>query len=632
MVSAVARPRVSANIGQLQSLNMTSLERLNAVQLSDAVKYFAGATVKDYGGIGGLKTVSVRSLGASHTGVFVDKIPISNAMNGQIDLSRFTLDHIGEIQLSNDNFSTHLQTASFYSKSSQLSLISARPTFDEHQKTQVDVSLKMGSFGLFNPQFNINRFLNVARKPQLISLNADYQKAKGNYPFKLVNGNITTTETRNNSAVESYRMDLMWQNFSDSRQDYFFKANYYYSHRQLPGPVILYNISSNQEMWDQEKSLQGQYNYRFADSTEILFSAKISETFHHYMDHDYLGPQPLDHRFIQTERFGSAAIQSRRYKGFQTSLSSDIFYHKMRSNLHQYAYPTRLTSLTNLALNYTLQSVLFYGHVLQTSIFEQAESTDIAKNRYKLSPTFGLNFQPQKNPNFSARFFYKETYRMPTFNELYYTNMGNTNLLPESAKQFNIGVSAEKSFDEKKYIAISVDGYHNQITDKIIAMPRTNLFTWLMQNVGKVDVWGVDATLKSGFDANKKLNFYSEISYTFQDAKDMSDVKLQTYKQQIPYTPKHSGSIIFGANYVLTLQYSLMFSSERDRLGVNSPRDRLDAYFDHSILLSKNFSIKKTDLKLAFEILNLTNKNYEIISRYPMPGRQYRLTVKWRIE
>jgi hypothetical protein len=573
--------------------------------------------------------------------VFVDKIPTSNVMNGQIDLSRFTLDNVGEIRLSNDNFSSTLQTASYYSKGSQLSIISGYPTFDENKNTQVDVSLKIGSFGLFNPQFNIDQKI----KKQLFSLNADYQKAKGNYPFKWVNGTITTNEIRKNSAVESYHVDLMWQNFSDSKHQYFVKANYYYNHRQLPGSETDYSKPDRQELWDEEKSLQGQYNYRFSDSTTILFNAKISETFNRYINHDYRGTNPSDNQFSQIEYFGSGAIQTREYSGFQTSLSSDIIYHKMQSNLHQFAYPTRITSMTNLALNYTVQSLLFYGNLLQTATFEHAESANVAKNRNRLSPTLGLNFQPKNYPNsealnavnFSARFFYKETYRIPTFNELYYTNMGNTNLSPELARQYNLGVSVGKSVGENKYIAISIDGYSNKVRDKIVAFPTGNLFTWSMRNVGEANILGLDATLKGGFDVGSltpfgtSLDFYSEISYSFQDAKDMSNKRFPSYNKQIPYTPKHSGSVIFGTNFYLTLQYCLVFSGERYSLGSNAPNTRLEPYFDHSISLSKNFFALKTDWKIAFEVLNFTNKNYYVVAGYPMPGRHYRLTVRARI-
>lgn len=623
-ISAASRPRISPNIGQLQALNFSSLERLNAIQLSDAVKFFAGATVRDYGGIGGLKTVSVRSLGASHTGVFVDRIPARNAMNGQIDLGRFSLNNVGEIQLSSDNFSQRLQTASFFAKSSQLSIISAVPTFEDNQTTHVDVSLRVGSFGLFNPEFNIHqRFGN-----QLFLLSADHQRARGNYPFELVNGQIRTREIRNNSAVESYRVDLMWQNLSNSRHQYFVKANFYHNHRQLPGPVILHNTSSNQEMWDREIALQAQYNFWFRDSTELLFNAKISETFNRFKDHDFSAARPLNNRFTQREWFASAAAQRRMFGFLQTMLSTDIIYHSLRSNLQNFTYPSRLTSLTNWGTNFTWKSFVFYKNILYTATFEHAESGDAARNRSRLTSMYGVNFQ---RPNVSARFFYRETYRMPTFNELYFSNVGNTRLRPEFVRQLNLGFTVGSSFSERKYIAVSVDGYRNRVWDKIIAMPIGSMLNWSTLNLGEVDILGLDATLRSGFEVNERLDFYGEINYTFQRARDVSRPTAQNYRHQIPYTPRHSGGLVFGVNSFLTLQYSLIFAGERYRFAVNSPRNRLGPYFDHNISLSKNFSIRKMDWRATFEILNFTNTNYQIVAFFPMPGRHYRLTVRARL-
>ncbi|MBQ4298879.1 MAG: TonB-dependent receptor plug domain-containing protein, partial [Bacteroidales bacterium] len=53
--------------------------------LSDAVRRFTGVQLKDYGGVGGLKTVNVRSLGSEHVGVFIDGIQVDNAQNMQVD-------------------------------------------------------------------------------------------------------------------------------------------------------------------------------------------------------------------------------------------------------------------------------------------------------------------------------------------------------------------------------------------------------------------------------------------------------------------------------------------------------------------------------------------------------------------
>ena len=79
-----------------QVLGGKDLERLNSLSVADALRYFSGVQLKDYGGVAGLKTVNVRSLGTNHVAVFYDGIQLGNAQNGQTDLGRFSLDDIGE--------------------------------------------------------------------------------------------------------------------------------------------------------------------------------------------------------------------------------------------------------------------------------------------------------------------------------------------------------------------------------------------------------------------------------------------------------------------------------------------------------------------------------------------------------
>jgi len=84
-----------------QIFSKEELKNLHVLQVSDAVKHFAGVTVKDYGGIGGLKTVSIRSLGAQHTAVAYDGITISDCQTGQIDIGRFSLNNVDRLSLHN---------------------------------------------------------------------------------------------------------------------------------------------------------------------------------------------------------------------------------------------------------------------------------------------------------------------------------------------------------------------------------------------------------------------------------------------------------------------------------------------------------------------------------------------------
>lgn len=83
----------------LQILSNNTIQNLNALQISDAVKHFSGVTVKDYGGIGGLKTISVRGFSANHTGINYNGIAVSDVQSGQIDIGRFSIENVENITL-----------------------------------------------------------------------------------------------------------------------------------------------------------------------------------------------------------------------------------------------------------------------------------------------------------------------------------------------------------------------------------------------------------------------------------------------------------------------------------------------------------------------------------------------------
>ena len=87
----------------VQELSGERLQRLNSHNVADALRYFSGIQIKDYGGVGGLKTVNIRSMGTNHVGVFYDGIELGNAQNGTVDLGRFSLDNMESVTLYNGN-------------------------------------------------------------------------------------------------------------------------------------------------------------------------------------------------------------------------------------------------------------------------------------------------------------------------------------------------------------------------------------------------------------------------------------------------------------------------------------------------------------------------------------------------
>ena len=101
-----------------------------------------------------------------------------------------------------------------------------------------------------------------------------------------------------------------------------------------------------------------------------------------------------------------------------------------------------------------------------------------------------------------------------------------------------------------------------------------------------------------------------------------------TYKHQIAYTPRVSGSgqAVLETPYV-NLSYAMLFSGKRYVLGQNITKNRLDGYTDHSVSAYRDFRFRKMTTSLRIEVLNLLNKNYEIVKNFPMPGRSFRVTV-----
>lgn len=626
--------RISNNLKTtmpLQIMDSARLEKIPAMQVSDVVKHFSGVTLKDYGGVGGLKTVSVRSLGANHTLVAYDGLAVSDYQTGQINIGRFSLDNMALISLNNGNSDDIFLPAKLFASASVLNFKTIKPVFTENKPINLRVAFRGGSFLLLNPSLLIE---NKIGKHVSTSVNAEYIYNKGEYSFLLHNGDSTSKEKRKNTDVQILRIDANCFVRLSFKHQLDAKIFYYHSEQGLPGAIILYNTQSAQRMW--EENLFTQLHYRYLISQKISYQAngKMNYSFSRYLDPDYLNMEgKLDNKYWQREYYLSNAVLYSPFKVFSLSLANDLSLSNMNTSMEDFSNPTRYSCLTALSAAYNRKKINLSATLLHTLVMEKTKIGKTGKNYSKFTPSVSISYQPFKKENISIRGFYKYIFRLPTFNDLYYRLVGNTELAPENTHQFNLGATWLKFFHKNiPYFSLTVDMYHNQIKDKIIAIPNKNLFVWSMINLGKVSITGVDAQSKLDVKIHKQVNFELTLNYTFQHAVDMTDESSKTYLHQIPYTPKHSGS---GVLAILTkwinCSYSLLYSGERFTLGQNIPENHLESYFDHSLALFRNFNIKKIQLTVRAECLNLANNNYEVVKNYPMVGRQFqgKILFKW---
>lgn len=621
-----------------QILSKNELKKLPALQVSDVVKHFAGVQVKDYGGIGGLKTVSVRGLGSQHTAVAYDGIVMADGQTGQIDLGKFSLDQVQSVSLVNAQSDDLLQTARALASGAVLSLETGLPDFQKTNTFSVYSSLKGGSWGLLQPALSLAY---TGKKQCAGGISAEWMQTDGHYPFTLrygADGALTERKKRNNTDVKTVRLEGSAAKQWDKGGTLHARAYYFRSRRGLPGATVYYYEHAAQRLDDDQLFLQIRYRNDFSPKWSLTAAAKWNYSEQQYRDPDYKGVEGLQFNlYRQHEYYATAAMRYRPVSPLAFSLATDGVFQTMDANLKQFARPQRYTWLTALNGKYTVGWATLNASALFTYIGEHAQYGTSAKDRFRVSPFVSLVVMPFPKEELRLRFFLKDIFRMPSFNDLYYGAVGTRNLKPERALQYNLGLTYEKNIGSfVPLLQFSADGYFNRVSDKIVAIPTKNLFVWSMVNLGKVAIRGLDVTAELHVEPVHRIRIKLNGNYTYQRALDVTGnepgtVASKTYRHQIPYTPRVYAS---GRAAISTpwgeLAYALLYSGKRYALGENIAANRMDPYADHSVAYRYDLPLQKHLLSFMGELLNLADKNYEIVRNFPMPGRSFRLTLTYR--
>ncbi len=590
-----------------QQLKGDELRHLSTSSVADALKYFSGVQIKDYGGLGGLKTVNVRSLGSQYVGVYLDGIRIMNAQNGQVDLGRYSLSNMESVSLYNANRNARLQSASEYASAATVYMQTRRP-----DRTPLQGEYGCGSFGLQKAKL-------YASLKDWLFVDAEYQHAKGNYKFRFRSASEDTTGVRHNSDISFYRLEAASFYRGLSTHVY-----YYNSERGLPGPVVRRlsdQWDSTDRQWDQNFFIQSSYKQQWQD-----FAMKANLKY----AYDYLryvqDPQtnaatmPCRNHYAQQDIYGSVAA-SWNNQWLSLNASTDLRWSDLRSNVYGYGYVYRLDSKSLLSAILSWHGLEANIALLYTHLADHTQGQ--AKPLDKLAPMYLASYRWR---NWVARAYHKRIFRAPTLNDLYYTLVGSTSLKPEYTSQWDAGVDYRD-----RHLHLAVDAYYNRIDNKIVAIPMKSQFRWSMVNFGKVKSLGL--SLSGGYETQwKEWSLSANANYTCQQDRDYSSPSEPEYKHYVPYSPLHSGSLIVDLGYRgYSLCTSVLYTGERFSLISNNTDDLLPDWYTVDVKLNKRFRLGSQTLQATIECNNLTNSRHEVVKRYPMPGRNFKVTLKYEL-
>ena len=616
--------RMQKKMSPVQILSGKELEKLNVYSVADALRYFSGVQIKDYGGIGGLKTVNIRSMGSHHVGVFYDGIELGNAQNGVVDLGRFSLDNMEVISLYNGQKSAIFQPAKDYSSASAIYMQTRKPLFKGEKKNNLNIGVKGGSFSTINPSLLWEHRFNERISS---SISTEYMYTSGRYKFTYAKKDgYDTTAVRQNGDVRMLRLENAFFG-KIPKGEWKAKAYLYNSERGYPGAAVREEpgkFRHQDRQWDTNLFVQGSFQNYFKPWYSLLANGKYAYDYLHYLSDPRLDVTTMyvDNYYRQQEIYASAAHLFTIYPWWSMSLSNDFQWNTLRADLIDFVYPTRNTILTSAATSFDFNRLMLQASLLYTHVDDNTRTKGAnAGTKNKYTPSVIATWQPLTKLPLNVRAFYKKVFRMPTLNDLYYTFIGNKDLKPEYTTQYDVGITFSHTWNNHwlKSLDLQIDGYYSEVDDKIIAMPTSNQFRWTMINLGHVEIRGLDAAIRGEWGFGK-VELSTLFNYTYQKAQDFTDPTSEWYGGQIPYIPWHGGSIILNGSYqTWSCNYSFIYTGERYEAVANIPENYAQPWYTHDFSLSKTFQWGKTGIRVTAEINNIFNQQYEVCNAILCP-------------
>lgn len=390
----------------------------------------------------------------------------------------------------------------------------------------------------------------------------------------------------------------------------------------------------------QNQSFNGSVGHKINDSNFIKFYSYLFDGERHFSgsitvssDDKYLdfNTRNMVEWILFKNKFTSkvkAAYLTEEYKYFENKNSNTFTYGKVNSLFfrHDFIYSLSENIKINSLIDFTQSSAvgsdllsdkrtigtgsLLWKHQLSNKWEYELGVRQEITDTYESPLLFSAGTSFKATDFYTIRGNLSKNFRIPTFNDLYWQGSGNSYLKPEHSIQGEIG--AELHYNNSKLVVTS---FLIQLEDMIRWIPASS-GVWQPENTQSVTNYGLESRFETKKTFNKQLlSFTASYGYTFSENNET--------EKQLTYVPNHKANCNMAYNYYgITAYYQLMYIGEVFTSSDNFYK--INDYALSNIGFDYNFGKKKTCL-LGFQVVNLTNENYQSVLSRPMPGRNFKL-------
>lgn len=566
--------------GQKQtSLNDSVLSR-NLSSLTDVLN-FNTPIYFNQNGYGMVSSPSFRGTTAQQTAVIWNGININSQFNGQTDFNTILSNNTSEIVVKSGGGSVVYGTGAIGGSihlNNQLS-------FKEQQRHFFQSSY--ASFETFDTRYQFQKSTNRVS----LSFHLSRNVSENNFPTPYRNlPENTNASFERNSLQASVSIKL------PRRNSITYHLWYAYNFRNFP----ILRASENPSAYTNEDFRNMlEWESKFNGFTSHLRIAKLSESFTYNQNTS-----------LERTTTNLAETSIARYDlGFD---KKKWHFNLLLEGNSTNASGNNLTEDIRTLLATSLLAKREWNQRLTTEVSVRKEYVNVYDS--PLLYAFGAEYHVWKSLQLKTNL--SKNFRIPTFNDLFWQGSGNTNLLPETSHQGEIGLL----FQQQKW-QLGMTYFHQVIRDMIRWIPNQNS-VWQPINTEQVTAKGIE--VEARFQQQIGNVFWqANANYTYTSSKN------QATGNQLRYIPFHKAN---ASMCFLWKQWSLdtqaLYVGEVFTRSSNNPNFTINQYMLQHVGI--HYKLKTySNIELGIRSYNVWNLDYQSVENLPMPGRSFLVQIQF---
>ncbi|QYA26786.1 TonB-dependent receptor [Gramella sp. MT6] len=530
-------------------------------------------------GYGMVSSASVRGTGASQTAVIWNGININSQFTGQTDFNTVNTKVFDNISLRPGGGSV------VYGSGAIGGTIHLSNEFSFDGNSENEIRLGYGSFDTYQTSYNGN----FSTEKTSVNIGLAGVSSENDYKY------LETQEYNENGDFYNVSLNASIAQWLGDTNILKFYSNYYEGDRGFSGTL---NLPSNSKYEDRNSRNLLEWKSFAGKFTSSLKLAWIDESFKYYENRD-------------SDNYSSGDAETGIIK---YDLEYEFAKNKKLNLIADYTDVQGVgTGIENAERKIGGISAL-WSHQLEKFSYELSLRQEITNN-YDSPLLFSIGSSYQFSENYQLRFNSSRNFRIPTFNDLFWLQGGNTNLDPETSIQAELG--NEFNFN---VLRINLTGYFIDIDDLIRWIPDESGM-WRPVNTANVHNYGLE--LFAAWNTQLSENAFSlNTSYAYTRSVD------QETGDQLIYTPQHK--VTLAAGYEIKNFSILLQSLYNGSIYTSSDNNyELEGYEIADLYLGYTFS-RNPEIGVDLRFNNIFNKKYQSLPSRIMPGRSINSTLTFK--